>query len=214
MIDLKSLTQAVGKLEEKKMLSMLQEFAAGKPSEAEAQQAITACQSGMEIVGNLFEKGEYYIGDLMFAGELLNKAVFMLKPIIGTKSNKIVGKIVLGTVHDDVHDIGKNIFKSMAEAVGFEVYDLGINVPVKTFVEKVAEVQPDIVGLSGVLTMAIDSMKDTVNGLADANLRKNLKITIGGACASHEAMLVAGSDAWSTNAAKGVAECLDWVKKG
>ena len=102
----------------------------------------------------------------------------------------------------------------MSEAAGFEVYDLGIDVPVDAFVEKVRELRPDIVGLSGVLTLAINSMKDTVDGLKDAGLRDGVKITIGGACASQDAMVVSGADAWSTNAADAVDTCLGWVKKG
>ena len=213
MLDLMSLTEALGNLEEEKVLSMLRDFVAKGPTEAEAQEAISACQDGMEIVGDLFEKNDYFIGDLIFAGELLTEAMNVLKPVIGSKSAEKAGKIVLGTVHGDVHNIGKNIFKSMAEAAGFDVYDLGIDVPVSAFVEKTREVQPDIVGLSGVLTMAINSMKDTVDGLKEAGLRNTVKVTIGGACASREAMAVSGADAWSTNAAEAVKVCLDWVGK-
>ncbi|UOO38513.1 cobalamin-dependent protein [Oscillospiraceae bacterium CM] len=212
MLDLKALTEAVGALEEEKVVAMLTEFVGTNPTEAQAQEAIAACQDGMGIVGGLFEKGEYFVGDLIFAGELLTGAVNVLKPIIGGESTKKVGVIVLGTVHDDLHDIGKNIFRSTAEAAGFEVYDLGIDQPVSAFVDKVKEVKPDIVGLSGVLTLAIDSMKDTIDGLKAAGLRDSVKVTIGGACASEDAMIVTGADAWSTNAAKTVQVCLDWVK--
>jgi methanogenic corrinoid protein MtbC1 len=212
MFDLNALTQAVGNLEEEKVLSMLRDFVDSGPTEHDAMSALTACQDGMQIVGGLFEKGEYFIGDLIFSGELLTGAVKVLKPVIGTKSDQAVGKIVLGTVHGDLHDIGKNIFKSMAEAAGFDVFDLGIDVPVEAFVEKVREVKPDIVGLSGVLTLAINSMKDTIVGLSAAGLRDNVKVAIGGACASHDAMIVTGADAWSTNAAGTVDVCLNWVK--
>lgn len=212
MLNTTELKDALGSLEESKVLSILQDFMDGKPTEAEAQQAITACQEGMAVVSDHFDKGDYYIGDLMYAGEILTQAVNILKPAFGGKSAQAVGKIVLGTVHDDVHDIGKNIFRSMAEAAGFEVYDLGIDVPVDTFVDKVREVQPQIVGLSGVLTMAIQSMKDTVAGLDRAGLRDGVKVTIGGACASKEAMDVSGADAWSTNAADTVTTCLAWVQ--
>jgi len=213
MFDLHTLTQAVGSLDEEKVLSMLHDFADSGPTEHEATAALTACQDGMEIVGDMFEKGDYFIGDLIFSGEILTAAVNLLKPVIGAKSDETIGKIVLGTVHGDMHDIGKKIFKSMAEAAGFDVYDLGIDVPVEVFVEKVREVRPEIVGLSGVLTLAINSMKDTVEGLAAAGLRDGLKIVVGGACASHDTMVVAGADAWSTNAAETVDVCLGWVKK-
>jgi len=213
MLDLQMLTQAVGDLDEEKVLSMLRGFVAEGPTEAEARDALAACQRGMEVVGELFEKGDYFIGDLIFSGELLTRAVSELKPVVGEKSPLSVGRIVIGTVHDDLHDIGKNIFKSMAEAAGFKVYDLGIDVPVDTFVEKVRDIRPDIVGLSGVLTLAINSMKDTIDGLREAGLRDKVRIIIGGACASRDAMVVSGADAWSTNAAESIDECLKWVKK-
>ncbi len=212
MLDLTTLTKALGALDEEKVLFMLNTFATGNPTKEEAIEAIEACQKGMAIVGDQFETGDYYVGDLMFAGEVLSEAIKILDPIIGSDSSDKVGKIVLGTVHEDLHDIGKNIFKSMAEASGFEVYDLGIDVPVSTFVEKVREVKPEIVGLSGVLTLAIDSMKDTIDGLKNAGLRDDIKVTIGGACASYDTMMVTGADAWSTNAAETVNVCLDWVR--
>lgn len=212
MLDLTTLTKALGELDEEKVLFMLNTFATGNPTKEEAIEAIEACQKGMAIVGDQFETGDYYVGDLMFAGEVLSEAIKILEPIIGSGFSDKAGKIVLGTVHEDLHDIGKNIFKSMAEASGFEVYDLGIDVPVSTFVEKVREIKPDIVGLSGVLTLAIDSMKDTIDGLKNAGLRDDVKVTIGGACASYDTMIVTGADAWSTNAAETVNVCLDWVR--
>jgi len=212
MLDLDALTRAVGSLDEEKVLSILRDFADSNPTEHQATEALTACQKGMELVGELFEKGDYYIGDLIFSGEILTSAVGLLKPVIGEKSGDAIGKIVLGTVHGDLHDIGKKIFKSMAEAAGFDVIDLGIDVPVEVFVEKVREVQPEIVGLSGVLTLAISSMKDTIDGLAAAGLRDKIKVVVGGACASHDTMVVAGADAWSTNAAETVDVCLNWIK--
>ena len=143
MLDLTTLTKALGELDEEKVLFMLNAFATGNPTKEEASEAIEACQKGMAIVGDQFETGDYYVGDLMFAGEVLSEAIKILEPIIGSDSSDKLGKIVLGTVHEDLHDIGKNIFKSMAEASGFEVYDLGIDVPVSTFVEKVREVAGD-----------------------------------------------------------------------
>src|SRR5690554_3508448 len=152
MIDLKAVTTAIGELEEEKVLEMLNGFVATNPSEEEAQKVVQACQEGMAMVGDLFESGEYFVGDLIFAGELLTEAIDVLKPVIGSGTTTKVGSIVIGTVHGDLHDIGKNIFKSMAEAAGFEVYDLGIDQPVQAFVDKVKEVKPTVVGMSGVLT--------------------------------------------------------------
>jgi dimethylamine corrinoid protein len=212
MIDLKELTQAVGELDEDKVNELLAEFVNSNPTEEEAQEVVNACQQGMGTVGDLFEKGEYFVGDLIFAGELLTDAINKLKPVIGNKSASSVGTIVLGTVHGDLHDIGKNIFKSMAEAAGFTVHDLGTDQPVSAFVDKVKEVKPEIVGMSGVLTLAIESMKYTIEGLKEAGLRDNVKIIIGGNPVTKEACDYVGADAFTTNAAAGVKICQGWVK--
>lgn len=120
--------------------------------------------------------------------------------------------MVLATVEGDLHDIGKNIFKSMAEAAGFEVYDLGIDTPASLFVEKVKEVKPQIVGMSGVLTLAIDSMKKTVDALTEAGLRDQVKVIIGGNPVTEDACRMVGADAYTNNAAEGVKIIQGWVK--
>lgn len=212
MADYQLLTQAVGELDEEKALTMLNDFVAAKPSEEEAQKIVAACQGGMAIVGDLFEKGEYFVGDLIFAGELLTNAIDILKPVIGGGSSAKVGIMVLGTVSGDLHDIGKNIFRSMAEAAGFAVHDLGIDVPADIFAGKVKEIKPDILGMSGVLTLALDSMKETVAALAQAGVRDSIKIIIGGNPVTKEACAMIGADAFTTNAAEGVKICQGWVK--
>lgn len=146
MLDLKELTQAVGDLEEELVMDLLNEFVKASPSEPEAQEAIAACQAGMAIVGELFEKGDYFVGDLIFAGELLTESINLLKPVLGSGADTVAGTIILGTVHGDLHDIGKNIFKSMSEAAGFEVIDLGIDVAPELFVKTAKENQGCIIG--------------------------------------------------------------------
>lgn len=213
MIDLKEVTLLVGELEEEDALDILTEYMNSNPTEEDAEKALGACQEGMEIVGDLFEKGEYFVGDLIFAGELLKEAINILKPAIGVgSSSTTIGTIVIGTVHGDLHDIGKNIFVSMSEAAGFEVYDLGVDQPVSSFVDKVKEVNPDIVGLSGVITLALEAMKDTVEGLKEAGVRDDLKIIIGGNPVTQEACEHIGADSFTTNATEGVKICQEWVK--
>ncbi|NLM45584.1 MAG: cobalamin-binding protein [Firmicutes bacterium] len=211
MLDYNALTKAVGELDEEQVLQMLKDFMAANPTEEEAQKAVAACQAGMTIVGDLFEQGEYFVGDLIFAGELLTNAIDVLKPVLGGESSSTIGTIVLGTVAGDLHDIGKNIFKSMAEAAGFKVYDLGIDQPAANFVAKVKEVNPDIVGMSGVLTLALEAMKDTVDALKAAGLRDSVKVIIGGNPVTKEACEQIGADAFTTNAAEGVKICQGWV---
>lgn len=212
MVDLKLVTKAMGELDEEQVLSVLQEFISKKPSEKEAAEVIQACQAGMGLVGEKYEKGDYFVGDLIFAGELLTQVVDILKPVLGGSGEKKTGKIVLGTVQGDLHDIGKNIFKSMAEAAGFEVYDLGVDQPVESFVKKVKEVNPDIVGMSGLLTLAKESMKHTVEGLKNAGIRDGIRIIIGGNLVTKETCEYVGADAYTTNAAEGVRICQGWVK--
>ncbi len=212
MLDLNALTQAVGDLDETAVVQILEAFVAENPSGEEAYSVVNACQQGMAIVGELFEKNEYFVGDLIFAGELLNQAIDILKPVISGDNSKKIGTIVLGTVKGDLHDIGKNIFASMVDAAGFEVHDLGIDVPPGDFVEKVREIKPQIIGMSGVLTLALDSMKATVDALTAAGLRNDIKIIIGGNPVTEEACKQIGADAFTTNAAEGVKQCQGWVK--
>ncbi|KPU45019.1 methionine synthase [Oxobacter pfennigii] len=212
MVDLKALTASVGELDEEKVLEVLNGFVASNPSEEDAQKVVAACQSGMAIVGDLYEKGEYFVGDLIFAGELLTNAINTLKPVLGSGSTASAGSIVLGTVAGDLHDIGKNIFKSMCEAAGFTVYDLGIDQPASAFIDKIKEVKPKVVGMSGVLTLALEAMKDTVDAIKEAGLRDSVKIIIGGNPVTKEACAQIGADAFTTNAAEGVKICQGWVK--
>lgn len=209
MLDLKILTRALGDLEEEQVIDLLTEFVDTNPSEDEALEAVGACQLGMGIVGDLFENGEYFVGDLIFAGELLTEAINVLRPVLGSGGSTIVGTILLGTVKGDLHDIGKNIFRSMSEAAGFEVVDIGIDVAVDEFVAKAKEIKPQIIGMSGVLTLAIDSMKETVEALKAAGI--DTKIIIGGNPVTKEACEYVGADVFTTNAAEGVKICQQLV---
>lgn len=210
MLDLKVLTQAVGDLEEELVMDILKEFVDSNPTEPEAQEAIAACQSGMAVVGDLFEKGEYFVGDLIFAGELLTESINLLKPVLGSGETAVAGTIVLGTVHGDLHDIGKNIFKSMSEAAGFEVVDLGIDVAPELFVQTAKEKKGCIIGMSGVLTLAIDAMKETIDLIKAEGI--DAKIIIGGNPVTKESCEIVGADQYTTNAAEGVKICQGWVK--
>lgn len=212
MLDLKKLTEALGELDEATVQAMINDFLATNPSSEEAQTVVNACQKGMTIVGDLFEKNEYFVGDLIYAGELLTKVIDTLKPILGGVNAKKVGSIVIGTVQGDLHDIGKNIFTGMAEGAGFEIVDLGIDVRPDAFIEKVKEVKPQILGLSGVLTLSLESMKKTVDELKAAGLRDDIKVIIGGNPVTEDACRQIGADAFTTNAAEGVKICKGWVE--
>ncbi|MBO4360047.1 MAG: cobalamin-dependent protein [Eubacteriaceae bacterium] len=203
-----NLAELLGDLDEEAVLEAIDGIVAAN---GDGLAAVAELQKGMDKVGELFENGEYFVGDLIFAGEILTEAIGKLKPILSAGTGDKMGAIVLGTVHGDLHDIGKNIFKNMVEIAGFEVYDLGIDQSPEAFVEKVKEVKPLIVGMSGVLTLALDSMKDTVDALKAAGLRDSVKIIIGGNPVTKEACEQIGADAFTTNAAEGVKICKAWA---
>jgi methanogenic corrinoid protein MtbC1 len=207
LIDLAELTQAMGSLDEDKINKILGEFIASKPDLQDTHKVVEACQQGMAIVGDNYERGEYFLADLIFAGELLSNCVNALKPLLGGDYRGMCGKMVLGTVKGDIHDIGKNIFKNMAEAAGCDVIDLCIDQSPEVFVTAVRENKPQIVGMSGVLTLSIDSMKKTVDSLKAAGLRDGVKVAIGGNAVSEEACRYVGADAWSRNAAESIKIC-------
>ncbi len=211
MVDLERLAEAMGELEEDDVVEMLEQIM--EEGGAQAQGAMEACQKGMDIVGEYFEQGEYFVSDLIYAGELMTQAVGILKDalISGDGESGERSSMILCTVQNDLHDIGKNIVRSMLEAGGFEVYDLGIDVPPEVIVNKVKETGVKIVALSGVLTLAIDSMKATVEALREAGLRDDVHVIIGGAPVSAEYCKLVGADAWAHNPQTTVQVCKDWA---
>jgi methanogenic corrinoid protein MtbC1 len=173
-------------------------------------------QRGMELVGQRFASGEYFIPDLMYSGEILKQISAIVKPHIsgGSTQSKKQGKIVLGTVAGDIHDIGKDIVAFMLDINGFEVYDLGIDVPSEKFVAKVQETGAPIVALSGFLTLAYDSMKNTIDALAKAGLRDKVRIMIGGGQITEEVRKYTGADAFGKDAMVGVTLAKKWTGAG
>ena len=182
MIDFEALAAAMGDLDEDTVRELLEQV----DSAEKAHSAMDACQKGMDTVGKLFEEGEYFVGDLIYAGELMTDAVEVLKPYLaGSESSGSKTRMILCTVKDDLHDIGKNIVRSMLEANGFDVLDLGIDCPAQKIVDTAKAEGIKIVALSGVLTLALDSMKTTVAAIREAGL--DCRIIIGGAPVSAEA---------------------------
>lgn len=169
---------------------------------------------GMKEVGKLYQSKDYYIADLIMAG-LIFKQVLELDEVAAhfhDKKRENAGKILLGTVSGDIHDLGKDIFRGIVEASGFEVVDLGVDVSPDVFVEKFKEHKPDIVGLSGILTSTLDSMKETVDSFIKAGLRNRAKIIVGGNYLNADACEFIGADGFANDASIGVKMCLDWMK--
>ncbi len=209
MIDFEKLAIAMGELEEDTVKELLEAVMA--EGGAGAQQALEACQKGMDTVGQRFEAGEYFVGDLIYAGELMTDAVAILKDalVIGDSTGP-KHRMLLCTVKDDLHDIGKNIVRSMLEANGFDVLDLGIDCPPEKVVAAAKAENIKIVALSGVLTLALDSMKLTVEALRAEC--PDVKVIIGGAPVSAEACKNIGADEWAHSPQKTVDTCKAWAQ--
>jgi methanogenic corrinoid protein MtbC1 len=172
------------------------------------------CRSAMDIVGKRFEEGEYFLPELVLAGEMLDTIGAIAKPLIkqqGGGAAQTHGKVLIGTVHGDLHDIGKNIVTFMLDINGFEVKDIGIDVPVAKFIDEIKAFQPDVVGLSGFLTLAFDSMKETIGAFDAAGLRSDFKVMIGGGQIDETVRNYTGADAFGVNAVEAVHLCRKWM---
>lgn len=172
-----------------------------------------ACREAMDAVGKRFEKGEFFLPELMMAGEMLRQISELIKPLMKeeAKSGGDAGKVIIATVAGDIHDIGKDIVVLMLDVNGFDVLDLGIDVPADKIVDAIKDFQPSVVGLSGFLTLAFDSMKDTVDKIKDAGLRDNIKIMIGGGQIDEEIVKHSGADAFGKDAMEAVKLAKGWV---
>ncbi|MEL7567092.1 MAG: corrinoid protein [Dehalobacterium sp.] len=170
-------------------------------------------QKGMEIVGNKFRDNQYFLPELLIAAQMFSGIMETLAPHIKTKSKETLGKIVLGTVKGDLHDIGKNIFKTISEANGFTVYDLGVDVPAEKFVETTERENADIVAMSGLLTTVFSSMRNVVEILEEKGMRNKVKVVLGGAPMDEGVQKLVGADAWTRNASNGVDICKELLGK-
>jgi methylmalonyl-CoA mutase cobalamin-binding domain/chain len=166
------------------------------------------CRKGMSIVGEHFESGDFFLSEMIMAAEIFNQVMDQIRPELMKTVTESRGKIVIGTVEGDVHDIGKNIVIALLEAEGYNVIDLGVDVPAEKFVEAIKEYKPDIVGMSSLLTVALESTKKTVDAITEAGLRDRVKIIIGGGRIDPHAEDYIKPDAATDNAAQGVKLCL------
>ena len=168
---------------------------------------------GMSIVGEKFEKGEYFLSELIVAGEIGKEIVKLLDPYLKAEEARMkkLGKVVIGTVRGDLHDIGKNIVAMMLEAAGFEVIDLGADVPPERFVEAVKEHDANIVAMSALLTVTMPEMKNVIDELKKAGLRDKVKVIVGGAPVTEEYAKSTGADGYGETAVEGVRICKQWV---
>lgn len=210
MADFEKLKNAIGELDEDTVNEIIAEVMSdgGK----EVSKALAALQDGLAIVGDLFEKKEYFVGDLIYAGQLMTDSVNAMKSaLVADASGKSSTKLILCTVHGDLHDIGKNIVKAFLEASGFEVLDLGIDTEPEKIVSTAKSEGISIIALSGVLTIAIKSMKATVEAFESAGMRGEVKIIVGGNCINENICKEIGADAWAYSPQDTSRICRQWA---
>jgi 5-methyltetrahydrofolate--homocysteine methyltransferase len=173
---------------------------------------VEMCRQAMTIVGERFERDEAFIPELVMTGVIAKRVAEILKPLLkGDGPEERLGCVVLGTVKGDIHDIGKDIVAAVLDAGGFQVFDLGVDVPAERFVEAIRERVSCSLGLSCLLTTGFDSMKATVDAIEMAGLRQRARIMIGGAPITEQVCEYVGADAWGTNPAVALELAKRWA---
>ena len=182
---------------------------------ASAVQIIDAYKEALRIIGKRFEDCVYFVPELILAGEMMKAATELIKPVMTDSASeagtKKIGKFLLGTVEGDIHDIGKDMVHMLMDINGFEVLDLGVDVPAQRFWEEYSKFQPDIIGMSGLLTLAFESMKQVVDLFKSKGALDKVKVIIGGGQMDEQACKYVGADAFVTDAVAGVNICKGWV---
>ena len=200
-----ALAQAIRDLDEKRVNELVEEkIKAGVP----ALEIVKICNEGMASLGDLFSEGVYFISELIFSAEILKGVMKRLDPLLHSKGEgSSAGKVVIGTVKGDIHDIGKNIVVTLLHGAGFEVVDLGVDVPAPKFVETVRKTGARVLGLSALLNLTYPEMKAVVEEITKAGLREQVKIIVGGAPVNEQVRQFAGADYWAPDAVAGVNLC-------
>jgi trimethylamine corrinoid protein len=203
------LVQLVADMEEEQALALARQLLA---QGADPVAILNDGRAAMTIVGQRHESGEYFIPELILAGEILKALTAEVKPYLVHDAGAVQGaRVLLGTVRGDIHDLGKNIVSFVLDANGFQVIDLGVDVPTETFVEKIKELRPSVVALSGLLTLAYSSMKQTVEAIQAAGLRDTVKIMVGGGTLDQRVCDYITADAFGKDAMAAVALATQWT---
>ncbi len=170
-------------------------------------------QAGMGMVGEKFSSGEYFLPDMLMAARAMKAALEILQPLLEKSGVPTVGKVVIGTVEGDMHDIGKNVVTTFLRGNGFEVIDLGINVPDKGFIEKVREEKPDILGLSALLTTSMSFMGRVIKAVEGVGLRSSVKVIVGGAPVTQDFANSIGADGYARDGGEAAPLCRQLLGK-
>jgi 5-methyltetrahydrofolate--homocysteine methyltransferase len=214
MADLKDLYTAVVEMQEDSALDLTRKYL---EQNVPAVELFTCYQSALEEIGKRFEQQLYFIPELIMSGEMMKAAAGILKPKLAEQgedqadSSKKLGKVLIATVQGDIHDIGKNIATMMLELNGMEVKDIGVDVPIDTIVQEAVDLNADVIGLSGLLTLAFDPMKAVVDRLQEKGLRDKIKVIIGGGQMDEQVCKYVGADAFVTDAVVGVNTVKGWL---
>jgi methanogenic corrinoid protein MtbC1 len=209
---LEDLGGAIGKLDSEEHVKTLLSAALSQGFSA-SEIVEKGVRKGLQAVGEKYEAGEYFLSELLYAGSLVEGLLRTLKPRMSDQELERKGVIVLGTVRGDIHDIGKNIFKMLADSSGFEVHDLGVDVDPAAFVDEVKKSTPDVLGLSALLTTTLVEMKSTVEVVRRAGVKSNLKILLGGNAVKKEFASQIGADAGVLDAVEGLEVSKRWMQK-
>ncbi len=206
-----TLSEAIANLNESEVARLVSEkIDAG----VEATYILDECRRGMDIVGQRYKEGEYFLSELIVSGEIFKNSMKILEPYLPSEGSKDkLAKIVIATVKGDIHNIGKDIAAMLLKATGFEVYDLGVDVAPNTIVDKLIETEAQILGMSGLLTPSFNSMKISVEAVAEAGMRDKVKIIIGGGIVNEMVAKHTGADAFTNEGIKGVDICKRLVQE-
>ncbi len=198
MSEFTSVTEALLALDADKLLGEVDKYLAdGANADAILNDGLIA---GMDIVGDRMQEGDMFIPEVLMAAQIMGKAVEKLKPLLADDAGSSAGKVLIGTVKGDLHDIGKNLVSMMLESAGFEIKDIGVDVEPATFISEIKAFQPDVLALSALLTTTMPMMKSTIEALADAGVRDSLKVIVGGAPVSDNFAREIGADGYAPDA--------------
>jgi 5-methyltetrahydrofolate--homocysteine methyltransferase len=208
------LVEEIVNLNENSVIAIIKDRLAKKENE-NPMDVMADVKIAMKKIGDLFAKSEYFLPDLIMSGEILRQIFELIGPKIKelkTDEEEKKGKVLLGTVEGDIHDIGKDIVKFMLDANGFDVLDLGVDVPAAVFVKNMKSYNPDVVALSGFLTIAFEAMKETIEKIKEAGLRDSVRIMIGGGTIDERIKEYVGADAFGDSAVEAVNLVSQWLE--
>ena len=208
---LQELADSIGDLDSAEKVKSLLTSILSQGSSTASEITEKAIRRGMEIVGRKYEAGEYFLSELLYAGSLVTELSEILSPALKNEQLKSKGVISLGTVKGDIHDIGKNIFKMLAQSTGFEVSDLGVDVEPSVFADEIRKSSPQILALSALLTTSLAEMKNTVDSLVAANVRSKIRVLLGGNAVKKEFGKEIGADGAALDAVEGLEMCESWL---